>query len=126
MECIFCNIAEQESQAEIVFEDENIIAFLDIRPVNFGHTLVVPRKHFDNFLTIPREELSQLINATQYIAGAVKRSMNADGFNIVSNNGESAGQTVFHCHVHLIPRRHGDVPSPRGGVRGVIPQKQSY
>jgi len=108
MECIFCNIAERKSEAEIVFEDDSIISFLDIQPINYGHTLVIPKKHFDNFLTIPSEELIHLINATQYIAGAVKRSVNADGFNIISNNGDSAGQTVYHFHFHIIPRFNED------------------
>ena len=104
MECIFCNIAAGKSEAEILFEDENIAAFLDIQPINYGHTLVVPKKHYDNFLTVPKDELEKLINATQFIAGAVKRSMNADGFNVISNNGDSAGQTVYHFHFHIIPR----------------------
>ena len=104
MECIFCNIAAGKSEAEILFEDENIASFLDIQPINYGHTLVVPKKHYDNFLTVPKDELEKLINATQFIAGAVKRSMNADGFNVISNNGDSAGQTVYHFHFHIIPR----------------------
>lgn len=108
MECIFCNIAERKSEAEIVFEDDSIISFLDIQPINYGHTLVIPKKHFDNFLTILPEELIHLINATQYIAGAVKRSVNADGFNIISNNGDSAGQTIYHFHFHIIPRFNED------------------
>lgn len=108
MECIFCNIAERKSEAEIVFEDDIIISFLDIQPINYGHTLVIPKKHFDNFLTIPSEELIHLINATQYIAGAVKRSVSADGFNMISNNGDSAGQTVYHFHFHIIPRFNED------------------
>jgi histidine triad (HIT) family protein len=108
MECIFCNIVEKKSEAEIIFEDENIVAFLDIQPINYGHTLVVPKKHFDNFLTVPSEELTNIINATQFIAGAVKRSVKADGFNVISNNGNSAGQTVYHFHFHIIPRFNED------------------
>ncbi len=108
MECIFCNIAERNSEAEIVFENDNIISFLDIQPINYGHTLVIPKRHFDNFLTIPPEELIHLINATQYIAGAVKRSVNADGFNVISNNGDSAGQSIYHFHFHIIPRFNED------------------
>jgi len=104
MECIFCEIKNRNAEAEILFEDDHIIAFLDIQPVNYGHTLVITKKHYDNFLTVPKDELGRLINATQFIAGAVKRSMNADGFNIISNNGNSAGQTVFHFHFHIIPR----------------------
>jgi len=108
MECIFCNIRDRKAEAEIVFEDENILAFLDIQPVNYGHTLVIPKKHYDNFLTVPKDELDRLIHATQFIAGAVKRSMNADGFNIISNNGDPAGQSVYHFHFHIIPRFNND------------------
>lgn len=108
MECIFCNIKDQKAEAEIIFEDENILAFLDIQPVNFGHTLVITKNHYDNFLTVPKDELHKLIHATQFIAGIVKRSLNADGFNVISNNGNSAGQSVFHFHFHIIPRFNQD------------------
>lgn len=108
MDCIFCDIINKKSSAEILYEDEKIISFLDINPINYGHTLVIPKNHFDNFLTIPDDELSYLSKMTQFIAGVVKRSMKADGFNIISNNGESAGQSVFHFHYHIIPRFSND------------------
>ncbi|HRP91627.1 MAG: HIT family protein [Ignavibacteriaceae bacterium] len=108
MDCIFCDIASKISEAEIIFENEKVIAFLDINPVNYGHTLVIPKKHFDNFLTMPNDELAELTKLTQYIAGSVKRALKADGFNIISNNGSSAGQSVFHFHYHIIPRYEND------------------
>ena len=108
MECIFCNIVEKKSEAEILFEDDNILAFLDIQPINYGHALVVPKKHYDNFLTVPSNELANIVKATQFIAGAVKRSVKADGFNVITNNGDSAGQTVYHFHFHIIPRFNED------------------
>lgn len=108
MECIFCNIRDRKAEAEIIFEDEHILAFLDIQPVNYGHTLVIPKKHYDNFLTVPKDELRKLIHATQFLAGIVKRSLNAEGFNVISNNGYSAGQSVFHFHFHIIPRFNND------------------
>lgn len=108
MDCIFCEIVEKSSEAEIVFENETFIAFLDINPVNYGHTLVIPKKHFDNFLTIPAEDLVAMTKLTQYLAGVVKRALKADGFNIISNNGNSAGQSVFHFHYHIIPRYDND------------------
>ena len=123
MECIFCNIIQKKSEAEVVFEDENIIAFLDIAPVNFGHTLIIPKKHYDNFLTVPAEELNYLMKATQFISGAVKRSMNADGFNVISNNGDSAGQSVYHFHFHIIPRFKSDLnlkPNLKSYSEGVM------
>ncbi|HMN24437.1 MAG TPA: HIT family protein [Ignavibacteriaceae bacterium] len=108
MDCIFCDIASKISEAEIIFENEKVIAFLDINPVNYGYTLVIPKKHFDNFLTMPNDELAELTKLTQYIAGSVKRALKADGFNIISNNGSSAGQSVFHFHYHIIPRYEND------------------
>jgi histidine triad (HIT) family protein len=108
MECIFCNIKDKKAKAEIIFEDEYILAFLDIQPINYGHTLVIPKKHYDNFLTVPKDELNKITYATQFIAGIVKRSLNADGFNVISNNGSSAGQSVFHFHYHIIPRFNND------------------
>jgi histidine triad (HIT) family protein len=104
MDCTFCNIVGKKSEAEIIFENDNIFAFLDIQPINYGHSLVIPKKHYDNILTVPPEELAEITKATQFIAGAVKRSVNADGFNIISNNGDSAGQSVYHFHFHIIPR----------------------
>lgn len=108
MDCIFCEIAAKTSEAEIVFENEKYIAFLDINPVNYGHTLVMPKKHFDNFLTIPVEDLEGLTKLTQYLSGAIKRALKADGFNVISNNGTAAGQSVFHFHYHIIPRYEND------------------
>jgi len=108
MECIFCNIRDRKAEAEIIFEDEHVLAFLDIQPVNYGHTLVIPKLHHDNFLTVPKDELDKLIHATQFIAGVVKRSLNADGFNVISNNGNPAGQSVYHFHFHIIPRFSND------------------
>jgi len=108
MDCIFCEIAAKSSEAEIVFENEKFIAFLDINPVNYGHTLVIPKTHFDNFLTMPAKELEELTKLTQYLSGVIKRALKADGFNVISNNGTSAGQSVFHFHYHIIPRYEND------------------
>jgi histidine triad (HIT) family protein len=108
MDCIFCEIASKTSEAEIVFENDNCIAFLDINPVNYGHTLVIPKTHYDNFLTMPAKELEELTKITQYLSGAIKRALKADGFNVISNNGSTAGQSVFHFHYHIIPRFEND------------------
>lgn len=108
MDCIFCEIASKNSESEIIFENDKCVAFLDINPINYGHTLVVPKEHYDNFLTIPHEELNKITKIAQYLAGAIKRSLKADGFNIISNNGTSAGQSVFHFHYHIIPRYEND------------------
>ena len=108
MDCIFCDIIKGKSEAEIIYEDENIISFLDIRPLNYGHTLVVPKKHYDNFLSLTPAELDYLTKGLQVISAAVEKSIKADGFNIVVNNGKAAGQTVFHFHFHIIPRFTND------------------
>ncbi len=108
MDCIFCDIVSKKSKAEILFENDKVISFLDIRPVNFGHTLVIPKTHYENFLSLPKDELDALIETTQYLAEKVQTGLEADGFNIIVNNGAAAGQTVFHFHFHIIPRFKDD------------------
>ncbi len=108
MNCIFCDIVGKKVEAEILFENDNIISFLDIRPVNFGHALVIPKSHYKNFLSVPVNELDELIELTQYLSKYIKEVLNADGFNIIVNNGAAAGQTVYHFHFHIIPRFEKD------------------
>ncbi len=104
MNCIFCDIIAGKAHAEVLYEDESVISFLDIRPVNYGHTLVIPKAHYENFLAVEKKDLESLIVVTQKISSAIAKSINPDGFNIVANNGIAAGQTVFHFHLHIIPR----------------------
>ena len=104
MNCVFCDIIERKANAEIIFEDEKIISFLDINPLNHGHTLVVTKNHYEDFLSLPKEELDQVIHTTQLISGGIRKSLNTDGINIISNNGKAANQSVFHFHFHIIPR----------------------
>ena len=108
MNCIFCDIINKKAKAEILFENDKIISFLDIRPVNYGHTLVISKKHFENFLSVPDEELYELIKVTKAISNAIVKSLTPDAFNIVANNGTAAGQSVFHFHFHIIPRFKND------------------
>ncbi|MGA7721057.1 MAG: HIT family protein [Ignavibacteriaceae bacterium] len=108
MNCIFCNIINKISDAEILFEIEKVISFLDIRPVNYGHTLVIPKRHYENFLSLPEDELCELIKVTKDISGAIINSLNPEGFIIDINNGIFAGQSVFHFHFHIIPRFKDD------------------
>jgi histidine triad (HIT) family protein len=108
MDCIFCDIIERKSPAEIIYEDEKVISFLDIRPINYGHTLVIPKKHYEDFISVPADEMNAVINVTQNISEAVSKSLKADGFNIIANNGAAAGQRVFHFHFHIIPRYKTD------------------
>jgi len=108
MDCVFCNIIAGKEPAEIIYEDENVISFLDIRPINFGHALVIPKEHYENFLAVPADEMNAVSNITQKIAEGVNKGLSCDGFNIIANNGKAAGQTVFHFHFHIIPRYNTD------------------
>ena len=108
MNCIFCNIVDHKAHAEILYESDNVLSFLDINPVNFGHTLVITKKHYEDFLSVPKHELDHIIRAVQAISDVIKTKLGCDGFNIVINNGSAAGQTVSHFHFHIIPRFHND------------------
>ena len=108
MDCIFCDIINRKGEAEILFENDLVLAFLDIRPVNYGHTLVIPKKHFSNFIELTPDVLQELCRVTQLMSGAIQEGLNSDGFNVIINNGEAAGQTVFHFHFHIIPRFSSD------------------
>ena len=105
--CAFCQIARKEKTASHVYEDDKAIAFLDIRPVNEGHTLVVPKSHYEKIYEIPDEEVAYLFTIVKKVAGAVQKATNADGISIFQNNGRAAGQVIFHVHVHIIPRYEG-------------------
>ena len=108
MNCIFCDIIKKKEKAEILFEDQSTISFLDIRPLNFGHSLVIPKNHYENFYNVPVNDLQAVIKATQDLTNAIIKSIKPDGINIISNNGSSAGQTIFHFHFHIIPRFKND------------------
>jgi histidine triad (HIT) family protein len=117
-ECVFCKILAGELPARIVDEDERTIAFMDIAPATRGHTLVIPRKHARDLLSIDPEDLTAVALASQRLAGRIKERLGADGVNLINSCGASAWQTVFHFHVHVIPRYEGDplrlpwVPDP--------------
>ena len=107
-DCIFCKILRGEVPSDKVYEDDVAIAFLDINPISDGHTLVIPKKHYLDFLHMPREDFSAFTGALKKVAKAVKTATQADGVNICANVGEAAGQIVFHAHFHIIPRFEGD------------------
>jgi|TARA_B110000240_G_C13428436_1_gene422613 ATP adenylyltransferase len=120
--CIFC-----EPDRDIVAENELAIAFRDGYPVTPLHTLVIPKRHVADYFDLYQPELNAINQLLQKLkSDIVNEDPTVTGFNVGINAGESAGQTVFHCHVHLIPRRAGDVEDPRGGVRGVIAAEQKY
>ena len=121
-ECPFCRIASGEAAASIVYEDKNVLAFMDLSPATVGHTLVVPREHWENIYEVPEETLTKLIAVVKRLSVAVKKTVGADGIMVIQNNGRAAGQMVFHLHFHVIPvnsnsgvRRgfHGRVASER-------------
>lgn len=105
---MFCKIIAWETPSQRVYEDDKYIAFLDINPINFGHTLIIPREHYPNFHETPEEALAGMINLSKKIAPAMMRAMNADGYNLGVNTGRAAGQAVDHVHLHLIPRFSDD------------------
>jgi len=107
-DCIFCKIIKGELPSFKVYEDEETMAFLDIKPVNQGHTLVVPKNHAKNIFDISAEDWLAVADTARKIAIAVEKGVDADGVNIAMNNREHAGQVVPHPHVHIIPRFKGD------------------
>ncbi len=106
-ECIFCKIARKEIKAEIVYESENFIAFPDVNPCGKGHTLIIPKKHFINLIDLPAVLGDELLETMKKVA-EIRIKEGAEGFNIIINNGASAGQVVMHSHTHLIPRKKGE------------------
>lgn len=107
-ECIFCKIANGEIPSSTIYEDEDFRVFLDLNPATRGHALLVPKEHFDNLFELEDELCEKAVVLAKKLAGRMKRVLGCDGFNLVQNNGEAAGQTVFHFHLHLIPRYEND------------------
>ncbi|MGV0795189.1 HIT family protein [Mycolicibacterium sp. XJ1819] len=109
MTCVFCAIVAGEAPAVPIYEDDEYLAFLDIRPFTRGHTLVVPKRHTVDLTDTPPETVAGLVTIGQRIARAARQSgLHADGNNIVINDGKAAFQTVFHIHLHVLPRHNGD------------------
>lgn len=102
--CIFCKIAEKKADATIVYEDADTLAFLDIHPLNLGHTLVIPKKHYANMLEMPAVEAGRVFVSVAKVMRGVETASKADGISVGQSNGKAASQEVFHMHVHIIPR----------------------
>ena len=107
-DCIFCKIIKGDIPSTTVYEDDDVKAILDVNPAARGHVIVLPKNHAENVFTLPDEDLSKAMIVAKKIATAMKDAFNCDGVNILQNNGEAAGQTVFHLHIHVIPRFEGD------------------
>ena len=106
--CIFCEIIAGNIPGKKVYEDDEVLAILDISQTTKGHTLVMPKKHYENFLQMPKDEFSNLMEKVQFVADKVIRNLNANGCNVLINTNEVAGQSVMHTHVHIIPRYDGN------------------
>ena len=121
--CIFCKIRKEELQ----LENELAFSSIDSYPVSEFHSLIVPKRHVETYFELTTEEIqacNDLILKTK--EKILKQDSSVKGFNIGTNAGKVAGQSIMHCHIHIIPRRDGDVENPQGGVRSVIPSKQYY
>jgi len=120
MECVFCTMDKFELENELAY------AIFDKYPVNKGHMLIIPKRHTANYFDLTIEERLAIDKLLFQGKQLLDETYSPDGYNIGINCGEVAGQTIFHVHVHLIPRYKGDMEDPRGGVRGVIPEKMKY
>ena len=106
--CIFCKIAAGEISSATVYEDDDFRAILDLGPAAKGHTLVIPKSHSDNLLSVEPDTAAKALKVISKTANAIKEALGCDGINVVQNNGEAAGQTVMHLHFHIIPRYKND------------------
>jgi diadenosine tetraphosphate (Ap4A) HIT family hydrolase len=119
--CIFC-----EPQREIIAQNAAAIAVFDSYPVSSGHALVLPRRHVETIWDLDEAEYDLCFRLVREIQPILAERFKPDGFNVGVNSGEAGGQSVWHAHIHVIPRYMGDTPSPKGGVRHVIPLKGNY
>ena len=120
--CPFCHL----EPSRVTLENDCAVAFPDAFPVTEGHTLVIPKRHVASLFDLPDEEQTAVWRLVAQVRGNLESVLRPDGFTVGVNDGPAAGQTVPHAHVHVIPRRAGDVADPRGGVRWVVPAKAPY
>ena len=121
--CCFCHIGPDR---EKLFETNLCYAIFDIFPVTLGHVLIIPKRHISNYFDLSLEEQNDCWLVINKVKQLLDKKYNPDGYNIGININESAGQTVMHCHIHIFPRYIGDIENPRGGIRGIIPNKKEY
>jgi histidine triad (HIT) family protein len=108
MSCIFCKIVAGESPAHVVYEDDLTLAFMDKYPIATGHTLVIPKRHVENVYELGDEDAAAVMRATARVARAIKLALKPHGINLLQSNERAAGQDIFHFHMHVVPRWHGD------------------
>jgi len=123
-ECLLCAVLSEGR--EVLVRTRHAVAIPDAFPVSLGHSLVVARRHEADFFALSFEERADIFEAVVSTHALLRERFIFDGINVGLNNGDSAGQTIPHVHIHLIPRRKGDVPDPRGGVRWVLPERARY
>lgn len=121
MNCPFC-----QTNHSILAETKLSFACLDNFPVSKGHALVIPKRHVATIWELSEDEYADVFNLVKQVKDLIQNKFDPQGINVGVNCGEAAGQTVFHAHIHIIPRYAGDVPNPRGGVRNIIPGKGDY
>lgn len=107
-DCVFCSIVAGEVASEVLFENDKVVAILDINPIHLGHALVIPKIHYRDFLELEPQCYPSLLDAARIVTTALVQGLNLEGFNIFSNNGQIAGQSVFHFHLHITPRYEND------------------
>jgi histidine triad (HIT) family protein len=118
-ECVICKIVAGVAEASVVYEDDRVLAFLDIAPLTDGHTLVVPKEHYENVFDIPPDMLAHLTTVAQEVALRIRTELRVPSVNLINSSGSEAGQDVFHFHLHVVPRRtHAEIrisPNPKRG-----------
>jgi histidine triad (HIT) family protein len=124
--CIFCDIIRNRLPLVDVYEDDNFLVLMDKYPISRGHTLIIPKTHYENLLLMPQHEVGRLYSLVTVIAGAIVPAVKADGFNVGQNNGKAANQIVPHVHVHIIPRFNDDSPNGRWPTRRVAPREELF
>ena len=120
MNCLFCNYKE------IIAENNQAFAIYDKFPVNKGHALIIPKRHFSDFFEATQEEITAIYSLLHEVKSIIDKEYNPQGYNVGINVGEHAGQTIMHLHVHLIPRYEGDIENPKGGIRKLKPELVPY
>ena len=120
--CIFCKLRDER----VIYECEHTKAFIDTYPASPGHTLIIPKRHFATYFEATEDEILAIGTALKAAKKILDEEFSPDAYNIGVNNGEAAGQSVMHLHVHLIPRYEGDVEDPKGGVRWILKDKANY
>lgn len=124
MPCLFCDLKDNKNIQ--IADSQNFVSIYDENPVTEGHALIFPKKHIESFFDLSQEEVVEMYELIKNVKNIVEAKYKPDAYNIGINNGEAAGRTIHHLHVHLIPRYTGDVDNPRGGVRRIIPGKGDY